>query len=206
MGIKQRECFCPWMIAYFGLQPVAEAARQCKDFADLFSKTRGWNRHKTNKRIMAELLPNHPVVKAMGFEVPQFPYYFEWVDAPNSILSNDGLKQAIAKTTEELKKEGFGVLTEIDVKETLKKKLDVDFPKYKILGACNPPFAHRALSAEPGIGLLLPCNVLVYENELGKVSVAAINTETMLKVVGRDDIQPIAREVNIKLKRVFEKI
>jgi len=95
MGIKQRECFCPWMIAYFGLQPVAWAARQCKEFADLFSKTRGGNRHKTIKRILTELLPSHPMVKARSFNVPQFSYYFEWVDDPDSLLSNDGLKQAI---------------------------------------------------------------------------------------------------------------
>lgn len=95
MGIKQRECFCPWMIGYFGLQPVAQAARECKDFADLFSKTRGANRHKTTKRILTELLPSHPMTKARSFQVPQFPHYFEWVDDPNSLLSNDGLKQAI---------------------------------------------------------------------------------------------------------------
>ncbi len=95
MGIKQRECFCPWMIAYFGLQPVAQAARECKEFADLFSKTRGANRHKTAKRIIAELLPNHPMTKARGFTVPQYPHYFAWVDNPNSLLSNDGLKKAI---------------------------------------------------------------------------------------------------------------
>ena len=95
MGIKQRECFCPWMIACFGLQPVALAARQCKDFADLFSKTRGANRHKTLKRILTELLPFHPMVKARSFKVPQFPHYFAWVDDPKSLLSNDGLEQAI---------------------------------------------------------------------------------------------------------------
>jgi len=97
MGIKQRECFCPWMIGYFGLQPVAQAARECKDFADLFSKTRGANRHKTSKRIIAELLPKHPMTKARGFKVPQYPHYFAWVDDPKSLLSNDGLKQAIEK-------------------------------------------------------------------------------------------------------------
>ncbi len=96
MGIKQRECFCPWLIGYFGLQPVALAARECKEFADLFSKTRGANRHKTAKRIISELLPSHPMVKARGFKVPQYPHYFAWVDDPNSLLSNDGLKQAIA--------------------------------------------------------------------------------------------------------------
>lgn len=100
MGIKQRECFCPWLIGYFGLQPVAQAARECKDFADLFSKTRGANRHKTSKRIIAELLPEHPMTKARGFEVPQYPHYFAWVDDPNSLLSNDGLKQAIAAATD----------------------------------------------------------------------------------------------------------
>ncbi len=97
MGIKQRECFCPWMIAYFSLQPVAQAARECKEFADLFSRTRGANRHKTTKRIIAELLPSHPMVKTRKFKVPQYPHYFAWVDDPNSLLSNDGLKQAIAK-------------------------------------------------------------------------------------------------------------
>ncbi len=96
MGIKQRECFCPWLIAYFSLQPVARAARECKEFADLFSKTRGANRHKTAKRIIAELLPTHPMVKARDFKVPQYPHYFAWVDDPKSLLSNDGLKQAIA--------------------------------------------------------------------------------------------------------------
>ncbi len=95
MGIKQRECFCPWLIAYFGLQPVAQAARECKDFADLFSKTRGGNRHKTAKRIIAELLPSHPMTKARSFKVPQYPHYFAWVDDPDSLLSNDGLKQAV---------------------------------------------------------------------------------------------------------------
>lgn len=95
MGIKQRECFCPWMIAYFGLQPVAQAVRECKDFADLFSKTRGGNRHKTTKRILAELLPDHPMTRARNFEVPQYPHYFAWVDDPNSLLSNEGLRKAI---------------------------------------------------------------------------------------------------------------
>ena len=106
MGIKQRECFCPWMIAYFGLQPVAEAARQCRDFADLFSQTRGGNRHITTKRIISELLPNHPLVRSRNFKVPQYPHYFTWVDDPSSLLSNDGLRQAIDKAIEpEAKKE-----------------------------------------------------------------------------------------------------
>ncbi len=100
MGIKQRECFCPWLIAYFGLQPVAQAARECKDFADLFSKTRGANRHKTAKRIISELLPNHPMTRARNFKVPQYPHYFAWVDDPKSLLSNDGLRQAIDEATD----------------------------------------------------------------------------------------------------------
>ncbi len=113
-------------------------------------------------------------------------------------------EEALEKVTEELKKEGFGVLTEIDVKATLKEKLAVDVPKYKILGACNPPFAHKALKAEPGVGLLLPCNVVVYESESGETTVAAIDAEAMLSVVDRDDIAPIAEEVNKKLNRVMD--
>lgn len=106
MGIKQRECFCPWLIACFGLQPVAQAARECKDFADLFSKTRGGNRHKTNKRILSELLPNHPMTRARNFSVPQYRHYFAWVDDPDSLLSNDGLQKAIDEASDpEAKKE-----------------------------------------------------------------------------------------------------
>jgi uncharacterized protein (DUF302 family) len=112
--------------------------------------------------------------------------------------------EALEKVTDELKKEGFGVLTEIDVKATLKEKLAVDVPKYKILGACNPPFAHKALKAEPDVGLLLPCNVVVYESESGETTVAAINAEAMLSIVGRDDIVPIAQEVNNRLNRVID--
>jgi phosphoglycolate phosphatase-like HAD superfamily hydrolase len=105
MGIKQRECFCPWMIGCFGLQPVAQAARECREFADLFSRTRGANRHKTLKRILVELLLNHPAVKSRKFKVPQFPHYFAWVDDPASVLSNEGLKQAIAGAEGEAKRE-----------------------------------------------------------------------------------------------------
>ena len=101
-------------------------------------------------------------------------------------------EDALLKVTDELQKEGFGVLTEIDVKATLKKKLDVDHKKYMILGACNPPLAHKALSAEPEIGLLLPCNVVVFEDENNDTVVAAINARTMMSVVGREDIGPIA--------------
>lgn len=100
MGIKQRECFCPWMIEAFNLQPVAEAARECKEFADLFSKTRGANRHVTIKRILTELLPSHPVVQSRGFVTPNYPAYFSWVDNPDSLLSNEGLVAAAAAETD----------------------------------------------------------------------------------------------------------
>ena len=112
--------------------------------------------------------------------------------------------EALEKVTEELKKEGFGVLTEIDVKKTLKEKLDVDVPRYKILGACNPPFAHKALETEPEVGLLLPCNVIVYESENGGINVSAINAQAMLSIIDRDDMEPIAKEVNDRLKRVID--
>ncbi len=115
-------------------------------------------------------------------------------------------EDALEKAVEELQKEGFGVLTEIDVKATLKKKLDVDFNKYKILGACNPALAYQALSAEMEIGGLLPCNVIVYDKGEGKTVVSAIDAKAMLGVVGRDDISPIADQVNEKLKRVIDNI
>jgi uncharacterized protein (DUF302 family) len=115
-------------------------------------------------------------------------------------------EDALEKAVEELQKEGFGVLTEIDVKATLKKKLDVDFNKYKILGACNPPLAYQALNAEMEIGGLLPCNVIVYEKDGGKTVVSAIDANAMLGVVGRDDISPIAEQVNAKLKKVIDNI
>ena len=114
-------------------------------------------------------------------------------------------EDTINKVTEELKKEGFGVLTTIDVKDTLKTKIDVDFKKYTILGACNPPFAHKALLAEEEIGLLLPCNVIVYEKE-DKYAVSFFNPSLMSKVVENEALKPIADEVKEKLQRVFDSI
>jgi uncharacterized protein (DUF302 family) len=111
-------------------------------------------------------------------------------------------ERAIERVTEELKKEGFGVLTAIDVRDTLKKKLDVDFRKYVILGACNPPFAHRALQADEEIGLLLPCNVIVYEKE-GKTAVAAFDPMVITAILGDEVIRPVAEEVGARLKRVI---
>jgi uncharacterized protein (DUF302 family) len=113
--------------------------------------------------------------------------------------------QAVEKTREELSKEGFGVLTEIDVKATLKKKLDVEFRPYVILGACNPPIAHQALSAETDLGLLLPCNVIVYDSgEPGTSCVAAIDPVEQLKLTGNPAIGPFAQEVRARLERVLD--
>ncbi len=114
-------------------------------------------------------------------------------------------EDTINKVTEELKKEGFGILTTIDVKETLKNKIDVDFKKYTILGACNPPLAHKALQAEEEIGLLLPCNVIVYDKE-GKSAVSVFDPSLMSKVVENEKMNPIAEEVKEKLQRVFNNI
>lgn len=111
-------------------------------------------------------------------------------------------EQAIEKVTEELKKEGFGILTTIDVRETLKQKLNVEFEKYIILGACNPPFAHKVLQAEEHIGLLLPCNVIVYEKE-GHTTVSIFDPLAMTAVLDNDAIKPIAEEVRKKLQRVI---
>ena len=119
---------------------------------------------------------------------------------------NLSYEQALDKVTQELQKEGFGVLTEIDVKATLKKKLDVDYNKYKILGACNPPLAYKALTADPQIGLLLPCNVVVYEDDARKTFVAAIDALAMMSVVQREDVNAIAEQVNSKLKKVIENV
>jgi uncharacterized protein (DUF302 family) len=111
-------------------------------------------------------------------------------------------EQAIEKVTAELKKEGFGVLTFIDVKETLKQKINVDFKKYAILGACNPPIAHKALQEEEQLGLLLPCNVIVYEKE-GKTNVSIFDQMVMTWIIENDHMKPIATEVQEKLQRVL---
>ena len=114
-------------------------------------------------------------------------------------------ERAIEKVTEELKKEGFGVLTTIDVKETLKKKIDVDFKKYTILGACNPPIAHKALQEEEELGLLLPCNVVVYEKD-DKTCVSIFDPMVMTWVIENDNMKPIATEVQERLQRVLKSI
>ena len=112
---------------------------------------------------------------------------------------------AVARTREELSKEGFGVLTEIDVRATLEKKLGVDFRPYIILGACNPPLAHRALTAERDIGLLLPCNVIVYAaDEPGTSVVAAMDPVEALELTGNAEVRPVAEDVRARLERVLE--
>ncbi len=122
-----------------------------------------------------------------------------------SKTTNLTYEQAVEKVTEELKKEGFGVLTTIDVKETLKKKIDVDFKKYIILGACNPSFAYQTLQAEEQIGLLLPCNVIVYKKG-NETVVAAFDPMMMGQLIDNPKIEPVAMEVRARLERVIAAI
>jgi uncharacterized protein (DUF302 family) len=126
-------------------------------------------------------------------------YYF-------SKILNTTFDEAVNRVTEELKNEGFGVLTEVDVKATLKKKLDVDFRNYRILGACNPPFAYRALEAEDKIGLMLPCNVIVQEKEGGEVEVSTIDPIASMRAIDNPALRSVAEEVREKLKRVIDNL
>ena len=124
-------------------------------------------------------------------------YYF-------SKTINENFDDAVQKVTEALKTQGFGVLTEIDMKATLKKKLDVDFYNYKILGACNPPFAYRALQAEDKIGTMLPCNVIVMEKEPGLVEVSAVNPVASMRAIENDELAEIAAEIKSRLQKAIE--
>jgi len=126
-------------------------------------------------------------------------YYF-------SKILDISFDEAIAKVTEELKKEGFGVLTDIDVKQTLKKKLNVEFKKYRILGACNPPNAYKALQAEDKIGLMLPCNVVVEETADGKTEVAVIDPVASMQAIENPKLRVVAERVRDKLKRVIKNL
>ncbi len=126
-------------------------------------------------------------------------YYF-------SKIINESFDKAIVKVILFLKNEGFGVLTEIDVKETLKKKLDVDFQKYRILGACNPSFAYKALKAEDKIGIMLPCNVIVQEISEGEVEIAAVDPVASMKAVENPALLDIAKQVQEKLRKVIESL
>jgi len=115
-----------------------------------------------------------------------------------------GFTEAADRVREELKTEGFGVLCEIDVQATLKEKLDVEGEPYLILGACNPPLAHQALQAEPELGVLLPCNVIVYTHE-GRTHISAVDAERMLSIAGNTELAPVAADVRSKLARVVER-
>ena len=124
----------------------------------------------------------------------------------NKVLKDNSFDEAIERVTDELKKEGFGVLTEIDVKETLKKKLDVDFRRYRILGACNPSFAYKALQAEGKIGVMLPCNVVVEEHETGEVEVSAVDPTASMQAISNKELGDIAMEIKSKLQIVVDKL
>lgn len=126
-------------------------------------------------------------------------YYFN-----KSLKGN--FEEVIVKVTEELEKEGFGVLTEINVTETLKKKLDVDFRNYRILGACNAPYAYKALKAEDKIGAMLPCNVIVQEKEAGEIEVAAVNPIASMQAVENDALGKVAKEIKVKLQKVISNL
>jgi uncharacterized protein (DUF302 family) len=121
-------------------------------------------------------------------------------------LQNISFDQAISKVTEALKEEGFGILTEIDVQATLQKKLNVDFKPYKILGACNPPFAYQALQAEDKIGTMLPCNVIVQAQPDGSVEVSAVDPMASMQAVGNEKLDKIAGEVRDKLRLAIDKL
>lgn len=127
-------------------------------------------------------------------------YYF------NKVLKNQNFESVIQKVTEGLKSQGFGVLTEIDVKATLKNKIDVDFRNYRILGACNPTFAHKALLAESHIGVFLPCNVILQENENGDIEVSAVDPMASMMSVGNESLNGIAEEVQSSMKKVIENL
>lgn len=126
-------------------------------------------------------------------------YYF------NTVLKED-FDDVVEKVTNELKNEGFGVLTEINVNETLKKKLDIDFRRYQILGACNPPYAHKALEAEDKIGTMLPCNVIVQQKNETTVEVAAINPLASMQAVENEKLNDVANEITERLKNVVNRL
>lgn len=118
----------------------------------------------------------------------------------------DSFGSVIEKVTDALKDEGFGVLTDIDIKSTLKKKMDVDFRQYRILGACNPPYAYKALQAEDKVGTMLPCNVIVQELDNGLIEVAAVNPLASMQAIDNPNLEQIAREITEKLKNIISKI
>jgi uncharacterized protein (DUF302 family) len=123
----------------------------------------------------------------------------------SKIIQTD-FDNAVIKVTDQLKTEGFGILTEIDVKDTLKKKIDVDFRKYKILGACNPPSAYKALSSESNIGLLLPCNIVVQESKEGEIEISAVNPKVSMQSVNNPNLESLAEDISSRLERVIKSL
>lgn len=123
----------------------------------------------------------------------------------SKVLKQD-FDKVVDRVTEELKKEGFGILTEVDVDKVLKKKIDVDFHRYKILGACNPKFAHRALMAEDRVGVFLPCNVIVQERTPGKVEVSAMDPAMMMKSLDNPDLSEVGDQVRTIMEKVIERL
>jgi uncharacterized protein (DUF302 family) len=119
---------------------------------------------------------------------------------------NCSFEEAIDRVTGKLKEQGFGILTEIDVRQTLKEKIGADFRKYRILGACNPPFAHQALKAELNVGLLLPCNVIVYETDDGRVQVTGFNPEAMLAAFGHKDLVAVAAQIKSRMAAAIDAV
>jgi uncharacterized protein (DUF302 family) len=122
----------------------------------------------------------------------------------NKTLSGISFQEGIDRITESLKKEGFGILTEIDIKATLKKKLDVDFPNYRILGACNPPYAYKALQAEDKIGTMLPCNVIVQEKANGDIEISAVDPIASMQAIQNENLGTLANEIRDKLKACID--
>jgi len=122
----------------------------------------------------------------------------------NKTLKNISFEEGIARITESLKNEGFGILTEIDLKATLKKKLDVDFYNYKILGACNPPFAYEALQSEDKIGTMLPCNVIVQEKKPGEIEISAVDPMASMQAIENENLGNLAKKVKIRLENFIK--
>ena len=143
-------------------------------------------------------MPSLPDQNKQTLNYRTMDYYF------STFLQNTTFEEAVLKTTQALKAEGFGILTEIDIKSTLKKKLDVDFHNYKILGACNPPLAYTALQAEDKIGTMLPCNVILQEKEPGTIEIAAVDPAASMQAVENDQLASVAENVREKLRKVIE--
>ncbi len=144
MTIKHRQCLCPCMIECFGLEPIAQAVRECLDFSGLFSKTRGANRHKTLRRVLGELLPDHPMVKSRGFAVPQLPHYFAWVDNPDNVLSGQGLKRAIATAAGAARRELELAAAWNDQVNKCNEKMTAEIPPFMLVRECVETICDQA--------------------------------------------------------------